>query len=184
MIVDDWMVRIASPAGVAWRQQWLAGLPARLVVAIPAVLALALAGNAATAANAGSWATWIGLAGVAGYLLFGARPGPAIAAVATVPAAVTVLMLLATPLRLGLVLGECGLLLTYVLLLERWEAPGGRYQRRLALLLPGLALAAALMVAGLFVAGGAGGSSMAVAVLGLGAALAAAALTVKAGRFR
>jgi len=184
VIVGDWMQRLASPAGTAWRRQWLAGLPARLLVAAPVVVALALAGSAATAMQAGSWLTWLGVAGVAGYLVLGARPGAAVGALATVPAGVTVLLLLATPLHAWLVVGECALLLSYLLLLERWEAPGGGYRGRLALLLPGVALAGALVVAGLFVAGGAAAGSTVIAVAGLAAALGATVLTVRSGRFR
>lgn len=184
MIVGDWMIRLASPAGVAWRRRWSAGLPARLLVVAPAVLALALAGNAATALRAGSWLTWVGVAAVLCYVLLAARPGPAIAALATVPAGVIVLLLLATPLRAWLVVSECALLLAYLLLLERWEAPGGGYRRRLALLVPGLVLAAALVVAGLFVAGGSAGGSAVLAVAGLAAALGAVVLTVRSGQFR
>lgn len=184
MIVGDWMFRLASPAGVAWRRQWMAGLPARLLVAAPVVVALALAGSAATALQAGSWLTWFGVAAVVAFLVLGARPGPAVGAIATIPAAVTVLLLLATPLRAWLVVLECALLLSYLLLLERWESPGGGYRGRLALLLPGVALASGLVVAGLFVAGGAAAGSTLIAVVGLAAALGATVLTVRSGRFR
>jgi hypothetical protein len=183
VIIGDWMFRLASPAGVAWRRQWLAALPARLLVVAPVLVALALAGSAATALQAGSWLTWFGVAGVVGYLL-GARPGPAVSAIATIPAGVTVLLLLAAPLRAWLVVGECALLLSYLLLLERWEAPGGGYRGRLALLLPGVVLAGALVVAGLFVAGGAAAGSTLIAVAGLAAALGATVLTVRSGHFR
>jgi len=184
VIVGDWMFRLASPVGAAWRRQWLAGLPARLLVVAPVVVALVLAGSAATALQAGSWLTWLGVAAVVGFLLLGARPGPAVGAIATIPAAVTVLLLLATPLRTWLVVGESALLLSYLLLLERWESPGGGYRGRLVLLLPGVALASALVVAGLFVAGGAATGSTLIAVVGLAAALGATVLTVRSGRFR
>ena len=184
MIVGDWLVRLGSPEAATWRRQWAVGLPARLVVAAPALIALALAGASATALQAGRWLTWVGVAAVAAFLAFGARPGPAAAAVATIPAAVTVLLLLASPLRTGLVLAEAALLLGYLVVLDRWEAPGGRYLRRIALLVPGLSIATALVAVGLLVAGGMAGASLTVAVLGLTAALGAAALTVRSGNFR
>ncbi|MCI0686059.1 MAG: hypothetical protein L0Y54_02300 [Sporichthyaceae bacterium] len=184
MIVGDWLVRLTSPEGAAWRRHWAAGLPARLVVAAPALVALALAGASATALLAGRWLTWVGVAAVVAYLGFGARPGPAVAALATIPAAVTVLLMLASPLRAGLVLAEVALLLGYLVLLDRWEAPGGEYLRRIALLVPGLGIATALVAVGLLVAGGMAGTSMLIAVLGLVAVLGAVVLTVRSGNFR
>lgn len=185
MITGDLVGRLRSPHAAAWRRSWRRELPVRMATVAPAVAALAVAGPHASAWGAGGWLTWVGVAAAAGYLVLAAQPGTVGSALATVPAAVTVLLLAASPLDTGLVVTESGLLLAYLVLLDRWEAPGGRWSRRLARQLPGLAMAAGLLLGGLLVAAGvAVAGSVAVAVVGMAAALGAAALTVRSGRFR
>lgn len=176
--------RLQSPVALAWRRRWRSGLPARTVTAMPAGAALLLAFAAASRPAAGAWLVGVGAAGLLAYWLGAAWPTPAISALATAPAVATVLLLLFSPLRIALVVTECALLLGYLVLLDRWEAPGGQWQRRLVGLAPATGAATVLIIGGFGVAGLAVTASMPIAVAGMLTALGAAALTIGSGRFR